>query len=347
MRILILNWRDPTHPWAGGAEVFLYELAKRWVAAGHKVTWLSSRHPSQTKFEQKEGFTFIRTGGFYRVFLNVPVYYLVHLRGKFDVILDSANGIPFFTPLYSQTPKLALVHHIHKQVFFCELPRGLAFLANLLEQYIAPWIYRRTPFITVSNSSRKALIELGIPKSHISLIYNGVDCDYFEPDRKRETPLILYLGRLRNYKSVDTVIRAMPTLLQYFPTLEFHIAGSGPAEPELCALTQEIGVAEKVQFLGYVSEADKRDLLQKAHVVVNPSLKEGWGLTVMEANACGTVVVGADVPGLRDSIQHQETGLLVPHGDDLAFAEAIRHLLTDVQRRQEMDQQIAELKVDV
>ena len=124
MRILILNWRDPSHPWAGGAEVFLYELAKRWVKAGHQVTWLSSRHPSQTKSEEEAGFHYIRTGGFFSVFLRVPIYYLTHLRGRFDVILDSANGIPFFSPLYSRTPKVALVHHVHKQVFFRELPRG-------------------------------------------------------------------------------------------------------------------------------------------------------------------------------------------------------------------------------
>jgi glycosyltransferase involved in cell wall biosynthesis len=129
----------------------------------------------------------------------------------------------------------------------------------------------------------------------------------------------------------------MPILLDTHPALNFRIAGSGPAKNELQALAQELGVAEKIQFLGYVSETKKIHLLQKAHVVVNPSLKEGWGLTVLEANACGTPVVGADVPGLRDSICHQETGLLVPYGDHLAFAEAINQLLIDPNQRQIME----------
>ncbi len=337
MRILILNWRDPSHPWAGGAEVFLFELAKRWIAAGHQITWLSGRHPCQTRSEHKDGIHFIRSGGFFSVYFQVPLYYLAHLRGRFDIILESANGVPFFSPLYSRTPKVSLVHHVHKQVFFHELPRGLAILANILEQYAAPLVYKQTPFITVSESSRQALIELGIPESKISLVYNGVDCDRFQPGRKCETPVILYLGRLRNYKSVDTIIRAMPILIQSYPELIFKIAGSGPAKIELTALAQELGVTEQVQFLGYISEVQKINLFQEAHIVVNPSLKEGWGLTVLEANACGTAVVGADVSGLRDSICHQETGLLVPHGDYAAFAEAINHLLVEPHQRQIME----------
>jgi glycosyltransferase involved in cell wall biosynthesis len=338
VRILILNWRDPSHPWAGGAEVFLYELAKRWIAAGHQITWYSSCHPSQCKTEQESGFQFIRGGGFFSVFLTAPLYYLANLSGRFDVIVDSANGIPFFTPLYTSTPRIALVHHVHKQVFFCELPRGLAHIANLLEQYATPLIYRNTPFITVSESSRQALVEIGIPEGQISLIYNGVDCERYHPGKKSETPLIVYLGRLRHYKSVDIAIRALPLLTDSFPDVSFGIAGSGPAEADLRSLAHELGVADRVQFFGHVSDDAKVVLLQQAHVVVNPSLKEGWGLTVLEANACGTPVVGADVPGLRDSICHRQTGYLVPYGDHTSMAGAIKKLLGNLKQRQEMEE---------
>lgn len=337
MRILILNWRDPSHPWAGGAEVFLYELAKRWIAAGHQITWYSSRHPSQDRFEQNAGFRFIRSGGFFSVFLKAPLDYLVKLAGRFDVVLDSANGIPFFTPLYSSTPRIALVHHVHKQVFYHELPHALASIANLLEQYAAPLIYRNTRFITVSESSRQALIENGISAAHIDLIYNGVDCERYQPGEKSATPLMVYLGRLRHYKSVDTAIRTLPALTKSFPGLRFSIAGSGPATADLRALATELGVIDQVQFCGRVSEDEKITLLQRAHVVVNPSLKEGWGLTVLEANACGTPVVGADVPGLRDSIRHRQTGYLVPYGDHEAMAEAIATLLAHPEQRREME----------
>jgi glycosyltransferase involved in cell wall biosynthesis len=322
--------------------VFLYELAKRWVAAGHQITWYSSRHPSQERSERKQGFHFIRGGGFFSVFLTAPLYYLRHFTGRFDVILDSSNGVPFFTPLYSRTPTIALVHHVHSQVFFYELPRGLASLAYILERYAAPYIYRGTQFVTVSESSRQALIEIGVPGSKISLVYNGVDCERYRPGSKSESPLIVYLGRLRHYKSIDTAIRALPCLMRSFPDLRFDIAGSGPAKAELKELAHELGVADRVRFYGYVSEEEKISLLQQAHVVVNPSLKEGWGLTVLEANACGTPVVGADVPGLRDSICHRQTGYLVPHGDHVSLGRAISELLWDPKQRQQMGERALE-----
>lgn len=339
MRILILNWRDPSHPWAGGAEVFLYQLAKRWVADGHQVTWYSSRHPKQEESGRESGLQYIRRGGFYSVYLYTPLYYLLHFSRRFDVIIDSANGIPFFSPMFSKTPKVSLVHHIHKQVFYCELPRWLAFIASVIEQEAAPVVYKNTRFITVSESSRHALLEIGVAEDDIDLVFNGVDCRVYRPGPKSDTPLLVYLGRLRYYKSVDTVIRALPQLVDSHPDIRFSIAGSGPAKADLQALAREIGVFDRVRFHGRVSEQEKISLLQQAHVVVNPSLKEGWGLTVLEANACGTPVVGADVPGLCDSICHDKTGLLVPHGDHASFARAIDRLLSDVNKRQIMGAQ--------
>ena len=149
---------------------------------------------------------------------------------------------------------------------------------------------------------------------------------------------MVYVGRLRHYKSVDVAVRALPEILRTLPDLRFSIVGSGLAETSLQALVQELGLADHVQFHGHVSDTEKIHLLQQAHVVVNTSMKEGWGLTVLEANACGTPVVGADVPGLRDSVQHGKTGLLVPYGDPEALAESLCTLFTDHDRREQMRQ---------
>ncbi|MFN2223216.1 MAG: glycosyltransferase family 4 protein [Candidatus Promineifilaceae bacterium] len=329
MKILIFNWRDPTHPWAGGAEVFLYELARRWAARGHQVTWYCSRHPSQSRSGRLGDIRVIRYGGFYGVYLEAPFRYLTGLAGRFDIIVDSANGIPFFTPLYSRAPKVALVHHIHNEVFFRELPRPLAHLANRIEKSAMPAVYRRTAFVTVSDSSRRALAGLGITDGRVRLVHNGVDTEQYRPGRKSPRPMLLFLGRLRHYKSVDVAIRAMPHLLAAVPNVSLHIAGSGPADGSLRSLAGQLGLADRVVFHGFVDDVEKRRLLQAAHVVVNPSMKEGWGLTVLEANACGTPVVGARVPGLCDSICHEETGLLVPYGDPEALAAAAGRLLQD------------------
>jgi glycosyltransferase involved in cell wall biosynthesis len=336
MRILILNWRDPTHPWAGGAEVFLHEVARRWVRWGHRVTWLCGRHPTQPPEGQLEGIDVVRRGGMYSVYPAAAVHYLSRLRGGFDVLLDSANGIPFFTPLFSATPKVALVHHVHREVFFSELPWHLAFLGNMLERVGMPMAYRHTPFIAVSDSTRQALVEIGVPADRVSVIHNGVDTSRYRPGAKSPTPLLVFVGRLRRYKSVGVAIRALPDLLRAVPDARLSIVGSGPMAGALRDLAEELGVADQVRFHGFASEADKIELLQQAHLAVHPSLKEGWGLTVLEANACGTPVVAADVPGLRDSVRDGDTGVLVPHGDPAAMAREVAALLLDNGRREQL-----------
>jgi glycosyltransferase involved in cell wall biosynthesis len=338
MKILIFNWRDLTHPWAGGAEIFLYQVARRWVRLGHHVTWFCGRYASQPASEQIEGIEIIRRGGVFSVYLHAALCYLSRLRRQFDVIFDSANGIPFFTPMFSATPRILMVHHIHHEVFFRELPWHLAHLGNALERYLMPLLYRRTSVVTVSESSRRALIRIGVPPAQISILYNAVDHTNYRPGPKSETPLMLYVGRLRHYKSVDVAIRALPEVLCALPNLRFSIVGSGLAEASLRALVQELGLTDHIQFHGYVSDTEKIRLLQQAHVAVNTSMKEGWGLTVLEANACGTPVIAANVPGLRDSVQNGKTGLLVPYGNPEALAESLRALLMDHDRREQMRQ---------
>jgi glycosyltransferase involved in cell wall biosynthesis len=339
MRILILNWRDPTHPWAGGAEVFLFEAARRWINWGHSVTWLCGRHESQPPNGQIEGINIMRQGGIFSAYPAAAFAYLSKMRGQFDVLLDSANGIPFFTPLFTTAPKVILVHHIHREVFFRELPWHLAHLGNTLERVGMPLAYRRIPFIAVSNSSQQALVDIGIPAEQISVIHNGVDKLRFRPGDKSKTPLIVFVGRLRRYKSVDIAIRAMPELLRLVPQARLEIAGSGPMESSLRDLVDELGLSRKVVFHGFLTEEAKVELIQKAHVAVNPSLKEGWGLTVIEANACGTPVVAARVPGLQDSVLDGKTGVLVPYGDPTALASQVGKLLQDDVRRNQMAQE--------
>jgi glycosyltransferase involved in cell wall biosynthesis len=338
MRILIFNWRDSTHPWAGGAEVSICEMARYWVKNGHKVTWFCGRHSSQTAEEDIHGIQVIRRGNIYSVYLQAALCYLTQLRTHFDVILDGCNGIPFFTPFFSRLPKVVLVHHIHKQVLFQELPWFMAHLVNFLECIAMPRVYRGVSFVTVSESSRSALLDIKVAAEKISVVYNGVDHDRYRPGTKSKTPLIVFVGRLRYYKRVDIAIHAMPELLREVPALRFGIVGAGEAETSLRALAAQLGVADRVCFHGYLPQAETITQFQRAHVVVNTSMREGWGLTVLEANACGTPVVAADVSGLCDSVQHNKTGLLVPFGDSHAMAESVKNLLSDHPRRNKMSQ---------
>jgi glycosyltransferase involved in cell wall biosynthesis len=286
--------------------------------------------------EQIDGVHIVRRGGFYLVYFWAFLYYLVRFRGRYDVILDCHNGIPFFTPLYAKEPVIGVVHHIHQVVFKQYLPAPAAALASWMERDLMPRAYRRRRFITVSESTRAEMVELGLTGAGISIVHNGVDLAALSPGPKSAEPLILYLGRLAPYKSIDVLIRAFAAVREQVPTSRLVIAGSGDDSRRLKALATRLKLRSSTDFVGHVSDAQKVSLYQRAWVFVNPSLMEGWGITTIEAGACGTPTVGADVAGLRDSINNPKTGYLTPHGDSAALASRISMLLTDHSLRSDM-----------
>jgi len=336
-KILIFNWRDTKHAFAGGAELYIHELAKRWVKDGHSVTVFAGNDRKNTRYDMVDGVHIVRRGGFYTVYAWAFIYYVIRFRGKFDVIIDAQNGIPFFTPLYAKEPVYALLHHVHQEVFYKYLPKPLAFFAASLEKYLMPFVYRNTRFITVSESSRQDMIRLGITKASIQVVNPGVDLDTFTTGEKSSTPVIFSIGRLKAYKSIDVLIKAFKKVLASVPNAELVIAGDGEEKETLHALAEELNLMEpQVKFLGKISEKEKLAWFQKAWVFVNPSMMEGWGITTIEANACGVPVVASDIPGLRDSVQNPHTGFLVPYGDTDAFARKIALLCTDATTREKM-----------
>lgn len=334
-RILVFNWRDNRHSQAGGAEVYIQELAKRWVKNGNHVTlFCGSDGGDAPRHENVDGINVIRRGGHYFVYLWAFMYYSIRFRGKFDMIVDCHNGIPFFTPLFSRIPVICVVHHIHQEVFKQHLPKPLAAFACFLEAKVMPRAYKYSHYVTVSESTKKEMEAMGMTSSKgIDIVYNGVDLDNLKPAKKSHTPLIVFLGRLQAYKSIDVLIRAFNQVVKKHPTAKLVIAGGGEAEQTLRNLVKKLHLEKTVTFAGRVSEQEKRKLLQDAWLMVNPSMKEGWGITTIEANACATPVIGSDVPGLRDSIVHGETGELVPYGDTKKLAERIEKYLGDEPRR--------------
>lgn len=334
-RILIFNWRDQRHTQAGGAEVYVHELAKRWVADGSHVTlFCGSDGGDAPRHENVDGINVIRRGGHYFVYLWAFFYYAIRFRGKFDLIVDCHNGIPFFTPLFTRLPVICVVHHIHQEVFKQHLPGPLARFACFLEAKVMPRAYKYSQYIAVSQSTKQEMEELGMISSKgIDIVYNGVDLDNLKPAKKSKQPLIVFLGRLQAYKSVDILIHAFEDVVKQQPDAKLVIAGGGDAAESLRQLVTDLGLETSVTFAGKVSEAEKRTLFQRAWLMVNPSMKEGWGITTIEANACATPVIGSDVPGLRDSIVHGETGELVPYGNAATLSDRIKTYLADEPRR--------------
>lgn len=335
-KILVFNWRDTKHKWAGGAEVYVQELAQNWVKAGNSVTIFCGNDGHAPRNQVINGVQIVRRGGFYTVYFWAFVYYVLRFRGKFDVIVDAENGIPFFTPFYTTTNKLLLIHHVHQNVFRKNLKFPFVYLALFLEAKLMPWAYRNTQVVTVSESSKKEIMKLKLTKREPIIIYNGVNLDEFKPNREQENPLILYVGRIQKYKSLHVLINAAKEVIAKIPTATVVIAGEGEEKAHLQNYVKVMGLDKHIQFKGHVSHEEKIKLMQSAWVFVNPSLIEGWGITTIEANACGTPAVASDVPGLRDSVRDQETGLLAKYGNSSDFSKKIIQIITDQKLRRSM-----------
>jgi glycosyltransferase involved in cell wall biosynthesis len=339
MRILIFNWRDTRHIWAGGAEVYIHELAKRWVSNSHKVTLFCGNDGKNPREEMVDGIRVVRRGGFFTVYIWAAVYYLLKFRGHYDLIIDSENGIPFFTPLYVRVPKFLLIHHIHQNYFHRYVKFPLKQIAIILESKIMPAVYKNQKIITVSESSKKDIVSLGISQPEdINIINPGVDLTKFIRSPKTDHPSILYLGRIRSYKNIDVAIKAFSQIVRKYPTARFNIAGWGENIDDLKKLVASLRLTRSIKFYERVSETDKVRLLASSWLMVQPSSFEGWGITVIEANASGTPVVASDVVGLRDSVVNQETGMLVAEKNPSDLAAAVIGLIEKPVRLRRLSQ---------
>ncbi len=335
-RVLIMNWRDVAHPWSGGAEAYMHEIGRRLAARGFEVGWLSARFAGSRRVETIDGIRVHRVGGRYTLYAMVALAFLWKLRNRYDMVIDCENGIPFFSPLYTRKPVVLVVHHVHQEVFRRELPRSIRWLPLWLEGWLMPRAYRRCPIVAVSESTKQALVAQGFKESAITIVSNGVDPPARIRQPRATRPTLVYSGRLKPYKSVDVLIRAMPQVLAALPQARLEIVGQGPDRTRLEQIAWSLRLAGSVRFHGYLPGAERDAVLASAWVAICPSAFEGWGIACMEASARGIPVVASRVPGLRDSVRDGETGVLVPYGDPAALARELCSLLTDRPRRSQM-----------
>jgi glycosyltransferase involved in cell wall biosynthesis len=336
LRVLIINWRDISHPWSGGAEIYMHEIGRRLAENGLDVGWLCQRHKGSSRNELLDGIRVHRVGGRFTLYPRVAISYLFKLRGRYDVIVDCENGIPFFTPLFARIPKVLLVHHVHREIFRRETHPPLRWLGYWLEGSLMPTVYKKTLIVAVSASTRDDLVGLGFKSEQIHIVHNGV-VEIAPLDRKpAPEPRILCAGRLTPQKGVEVIIRAMPLVLMVLPNAHLDIVGQGPDRTRLERLAWSLKLATHVRFHGYLPGLARDELAARAWVAVCPSAFEGWGVSCVEAGARGLPVIASNVNGLRDSVRDGITGLLVPHGDHRALAEALVDLLGDTERRAEM-----------
>lgn len=328
MRIVVVNWQDRENPQAGGAETHLHEIFGRLARMGHNVSLLCGGWPDCPPSVELDGIRVHRVGTrtSFRLVAR-RAYHELFSSSPPDVLAEDINKVPLHTPRWAARHVVAVVPHLFGSTAFQELPAPLAAMVWLSERSI-PRVYRDVPFEAISNSTADDLVHRGVPREHIRVIYCGVDSVRFTPAaaERTEAPLFGYLGRLKKYKRVDLVIRAFATAA--IPGAHLEIAGAGDYRGDLERLAASLDLRDRVTFLGRIREEEKLHLLRRAWALLLTSPKEGWGITNLEAAACGTPVLASDSPGIRESVRHGETGFLVRHGDIGALAEAMRHIAT-------------------
>ena len=319
MNILIFSWRGPGHPNFGGAEISTHEHAKGWVKSGHEVTLFTSIYKGGKEEEIVDGVRIIRSGSqVLGVHWEAFKWYLFKNRQKFDLVIDQFHGIPFFTPLYVREKKLGFIHEVTKEVWKLNpWPKPFNLLPYVFGTFFEPLVfsllYKNIPFMTVSNSTKKDLEEWGIKSQNIFIVHNGVSSKFiknFKDKEKRTT--ITYLGAISRDKGIEDALKVFALLKQKNNNFQFWVIGKSDVN-YLSFLNEKIkklNIKDDIRIWGYVSEDKKDNLLSRSHLLINPSIREGWGLVVIEAARVGTPSVGYDVAGLRDSIVNGKTGIL-------------------------------------
>lgn len=335
MRILLLNWRDIRHPKHGGAEVVTMEHAKGWVAAGHEVTWLTASYSGAKREEIFQRVRFIRRAGSLTIYLYVP-FFLLARRNAFDVIVDEVHGFPFFSPLLTGKPVVVFIHEIAGEIW----DYMFSFPKNIIGKFLERWyfrLYRHCFFWTDAPSTVDELVSRGIPRSQCI----AIGCPITHKEKislsskpKEKHPTYLFVSRVVRMKGIEEVIKAFSFIAREEPEAVLWIVGGGESSyiRELKGMIAEYGISQHVVFWGVVSERKKYDLMARAHLLLHASVKEGWGLVVLEAASVKTPSVVYNVTGLKDVVVDHTTGIVIENNSPQEMAREAMMLIQDERR---------------
>ena len=345
LRILWFNWRCIKHPLAGGAEVYTHEIAKRLARQGHEIVLVTSRPQGLPREEVIDGYKVIRSGNRYTVYLKARKIYRELKRNgwRLDIVIDEVNTIPFLTPRYVKEPIVMLIHQLCKECW--------SYAIHPLAQPFGWWLEKKLhkiyvdaarkgdlkAVVTVSESTKQDLIELGYPENLIHIVYNGLDWDFYKDCvnlcRDKED-LVVYIGRITPYKKIEDLLNAWRIVEQEHSKAKLVVAGRAEQKylRKLMELKKKLDL-KRAELRINIPGEEKKHLFAKAKTLVYTSIREGWGQTVLEAAVCKTPTIAYNVPGLRDSVKHMKTGILVEPGDIEQLANELIRLLIDQELR--------------
>ena len=310
MNLLFLNWRDLKNPRSGGAEVVTEEVIKRLVQRGHTITLFSTMFPGALETEITNGYTIIRRGREITVHVWAMFFWFKHFKKqKFDVVIDQIHGIPFFTPLYVRNTKIvAFIHEVAREIWLHMYRFPIGRIGYTLEPYFFK-PYKNTRFITVSNATKRDLMAVGIKPELINIIPEAVTVTPLDHvPAKNIDPTLIFVGRVAKMKGVHNLITAYLLAKKDIPNLKLSIVGGGDVYKN--ELETQYKNEPGITFHGFVSEAEKKKLYTEAHLLVSASVKEGYGLVVIEAAAHGTPAVVYNVDGFNEAVVSEKTGIL-------------------------------------
>lgn len=332
-RVHLLAWRDLEDVEAGGSEVHAHEIAKRWADAGLEVTMRTSYAQGRAPKVRRDGYEVVRKAGRYLVFPRAVLSAVSGRSGAFDAVVEIWNGVPFFSPLWiGRKPSIVFLHHVHAEMWRMVMPDnpGLARGGELLESRFAPVFYRRSRIVTLSESSKRELVhDLRFRDRQVTVVPPGVHPRFTPGGRRAEHPLVCAVGRLVPVKRYDRLIEAVARVRATNPSVELVIVGEGYERPALEALVQRLGAGSWVSMPGRLDDDEVIDLYRRSWLVASSSAREGWGMTVTEAAACGTPAVATRIAGHEDAIIDGESGLLADPNDDDDLAAKIELVITD------------------
>ena len=329
MKILYVTHRDITNPRSGGAEIYAQIFLEYFSSQGHSIDIVTSRFGGQTKYQKIGNINIFRFKGYIGPHLALP---FIALSKKYDIIIsDLGHVVPWPILILKKSVLINIFYHLHKRTLSGQVGKFTRKFLTITEEFYST-LYRNSFFVTISTTSMNDLLELGINKDRIKLIKPGVNLKFFIPGKKSETPQLVYFSGLREYKRPYFAVDVLKTLLSKYCELNLVITGEGPSLPKIKNLVKERNLEGNVKFMGKIQRDQLSKLISESHVNLQFSIAEGFGITAIEASACGTPTVSFKTTGVVDAIEEGENGFLVNDGDLNEFIKKVDIILQDYEK---------------